>query len=99
MRLMAITVGHADLPDEEFTAQSLDYVVLVRSLVQIHLTLNFDYLLKETVFQRRLRLKLTDLLFANLHYVDCLDTSPARWSELLVKGPGWLVCYKCSHLL
>lgn len=52
-----------------------------------YLLTSFKYWLKETVFERRLRLKSLDPLFTNLHCVDFFDILPARRRELFVKGP------------
>lgn len=71
---VAITVRNPELHDKDFMTYPLRYVALLRRFDQHRLLAKFDYWLKETVFNRRLRLKPTNEAISA--HVDADKSSP-----------------------
>lgn len=91
-RFAAIMVRYVNLCDETFSTDSLHYLPLLCSSHWHHLLANCKYWLKETEFERRVRLRLADSLFDRWQFVDVFDTPPVRRRELFDKVLEWLEC-------
>lgn len=91
-----------NLLDEKFATHSLDYITFQRPFDQHHLLANFDYLLKETVFKRLLRLKSGNLLFLNWRYeffVPVPDWWEFYWTHRILYSPTAIVIAYDSNLV
>lgn len=69
-RMAVAKVCLENLRDEEYTMHGLNYFALRISIDRYYLLASFEYCLKETVFDRRLQLRSTDLVVANSHSVE-----------------------------
>lgn len=90
---------YVNLQDEEFTTHSLGYVAFQHQFYQYHLLANFDYCLKEAVFERRPRLESRNLPFLNQHCVLTFDISPAWWCDVFFLVAEWLEGYDAHRLM
>lgn len=84
--------------DEECAARRLNYFAYRCWLDRNHLLTNFDDYLKDTVFDRCLRLKPKNPFFVNWQRIDYIDIPPARQRELFVDVTEWWMCHHCSSL-
>lgn len=89
LQLPVIMVRYVNLRDEELTTHGLNYAALLCPFARHYLINSFDFLLKATLFERRLRLKPVDPLLVNWHFFHFFDILPVRHCELFVNLSMW----------
>lgn len=83
----ALTVCYANRRDQKFTMHGLTHFALLCRFERPHLIAKFEYWLQETVFERRLRLKLTNPVLFIWHCVKYFDNQASRHRKMFVMVP------------
>lgn len=86
-----VDVGSSNLP-----ALSLDYVLLDNPFDRLHAYSNLDYLVKETIFKRRLWSPGDSCCIVNCQCVDACSVHPLERLRILVPVPDLWCGYECS---
>lgn len=96
---LPVVVFYGYVCNEKFRDRSLNEIALLHPFNQHALPRNFDNCLKKRVFERRLRLKRTDVLFFIWHCAHFFDISTAQLCELFVEFSEWQERLENSCLL
>lgn len=87
---------YIDVSSSIVPTASLDFVAFDKPFDRLHVYNHFDYLVKEAIFERRVRTHWDSCCFINWNCVDIYAVPPLIHLGLFASVADWCRGYECS---